>query len=236
MMNETVKDFATYCGHAINLNLFVCKRKTLYPCGEWISLNKVRLWSDISNVSYKHFIYHFTSNLHGLIRTLKWLAPNVSGFTVQLIRASHRYREVTGSNPIENFLRPLYAIAYIAIITAMIIAYLKWDCVSTWKYCSLWVLNRAFEENFSRLRITKVVLRAPDAGESDRFFRLYRHRIEVWPRNQRNRIWKCQMWTSKVESWHVKGTCRGIWAITPKFPMKTSTRQSRIEENRCERI
>ena len=28
-------------------------------------------------------------------------APNVSGFIAQLIRASHRYHEVTGSNPVE---------------------------------------------------------------------------------------------------------------------------------------
>ena len=49
----------------------------------------------------KHFIYHFTSILHGLIRTHKWPAPSVSGFIAQLVRASHRYREVTGSNPIE---------------------------------------------------------------------------------------------------------------------------------------
>ena len=48
-----------------------------------------------------HFIYHFTSILHGLIRTHKWLAPNISGFIAQLVRASHWYREVTGSNPVE---------------------------------------------------------------------------------------------------------------------------------------
>ena len=36
-----------------------------------------------------------------LIRTHKWPAPNVSGFIAQLLRASHRYREVTGSNPVE---------------------------------------------------------------------------------------------------------------------------------------
>ena len=36
-----------------------------------------------------------------LIRTDKWPAPNVSGFIAQLVRASHRYREVTGSNPVE---------------------------------------------------------------------------------------------------------------------------------------
>ena len=28
-------------------------------------------------------------------------APNVSGFIAQLVKASHRYREVTGSNPVE---------------------------------------------------------------------------------------------------------------------------------------
>ena len=31
----------------------------------------------------------------------KWPAPKVSGFIAQLVRASTRYREVTGSNPIE---------------------------------------------------------------------------------------------------------------------------------------
>ena len=55
-----------------------------------------------SAVQYmKHFIYHFTSILHGLTRTHKWPAPNVSGFIAQLVRASHRYHEVTGSNPVE---------------------------------------------------------------------------------------------------------------------------------------
>ena len=44
----------------------------------------------------KHFIYHFTSILHGITRT-----QNVSGFIAQLGIASHRYREVTGSNPVE---------------------------------------------------------------------------------------------------------------------------------------
>ena len=50
----------------------------------------------------KCFIYHFTSILHGLIRTHKWPAPNVSGFIAQVVRASHRYREVTGSNPVRK--------------------------------------------------------------------------------------------------------------------------------------
>ena len=62
-----------------------------------------------SAVQYmKHFIYHFTSILHGLIRTQKWPAPNISGFIAQLVRASHWYREVTGLNPVEvlTFSRP----------------------------------------------------------------------------------------------------------------------------------
>ena len=49
----------------------------------------------------KYFTYHFTSILHGLIGTHKWPSLNVSGFIAQLVRASHRYREVTGSNPVE---------------------------------------------------------------------------------------------------------------------------------------
>ena len=75
----------------------------------------------------KHFIYHFISILHGLIRTHKWPAPNVSGFIDQLVRASHRYREVTVSNPVEvltfsGFYTPLLKIVF---ITAMIIAHLN---------------------------------------------------------------------------------------------------------------
>ena len=30
-----------------------------------------------------------------------FVGSNVSGFIAQLVRASHRYREVTGSNPVE---------------------------------------------------------------------------------------------------------------------------------------
>ena len=59
-------------------------------------------WSDIPVYIYETFhIYHFTSIPHVLIRTHKWPAPNVSGFIAQLVRASHRYRKVTGSNPVE---------------------------------------------------------------------------------------------------------------------------------------
>ena len=55
-----------------------------------------------SAVQYmKHFINHLTLIPHGLIRTNKWPAPNVSGLIAQLVRASHQSREVTCSNPVE---------------------------------------------------------------------------------------------------------------------------------------
>ena len=61
---------------------------------------------------YTTFIIHF----HGNIWTYNyWPAPNVSGFIAQLVRASHRYREVTGFKPPLKswiFFRLLYAIAY----------------------------------------------------------------------------------------------------------------------------
>ena len=51
--------------------------------------------------NYEHLIYHFTFIPHGLIRTQKWAASSVSGSIAQLVRTSHRYRQVTGSNPVE---------------------------------------------------------------------------------------------------------------------------------------
>ena len=55
-----------------------------------------------SEVLYmKHFIYHFMSIPHGLIRSHKWPPLIVSGFIAQLVRASHWCCEITGSNPVE---------------------------------------------------------------------------------------------------------------------------------------
>ena len=48
-----------------------------------------------------HISFHHWFIPHGSIGTHKWPAPNVSGFIAQLVRASHQYREVTGSNPVE---------------------------------------------------------------------------------------------------------------------------------------
>ena len=50
------------------------------------------------NLSSEIWVFHIP---HGLIRTHKWLAPNTSGFIAQLVRVSHRFHEVTGSNPVE---------------------------------------------------------------------------------------------------------------------------------------
>ena len=60
----------------------------------------------------------------------EWHLIKNDGFNdreAQLVRASHRYRKVTGSNPVEvlNFSGFLYAIAKIAFITAKIIASLN---------------------------------------------------------------------------------------------------------------
>ena len=49
---------------------------------------------DIFHISLTHFF-------HGNIWTHNLPASNISGFIAQLVRASHWYREVTGSNPVE---------------------------------------------------------------------------------------------------------------------------------------
>ena len=56
----------------------------------------------ISAILMIYFIYIFHIHLfHGNIWTHNWPALNNSGFIAQLVRASHWYREVTGSNPVE---------------------------------------------------------------------------------------------------------------------------------------
>ena len=55
-------------------------------------------------ITVKWYMKCFSYILHGLIRTHKWPAPNVGGFIAQLVRASHRYSEVTGSNPVKSWL------------------------------------------------------------------------------------------------------------------------------------
>ena len=48
-----------------------------------------------------HISFHRWFIPYGNVGTHKWPAPNVSGFIAQLVRASHRYRKVTGWNPVE---------------------------------------------------------------------------------------------------------------------------------------
>ena len=60
------------------------------------------IWFHIRSSYMIYFIYIIYIHLfHENIWTHNWPAPNVSGFIAQLVRASHRYREVTGSNPVE---------------------------------------------------------------------------------------------------------------------------------------
>ena len=60
------------------------------------------MWSDTWNISYiELWIWNQVSYNHRCYWTHKWPAPNISGFIAQLVRASHRYLEVTGSNPVE---------------------------------------------------------------------------------------------------------------------------------------
>ena len=77
---------------------------------------KVRTWFYIWNISY---ICHCTFIPDGLIRTHKWPSPNVRGFVAQLVRASHRYREVTSSNPVE----------LLAFSSFYIRNFINWSCL-----------------------------------------------------------------------------------------------------------
>ena len=61
----------------------------------------VRSWSFVGSMYEIFHINNFTFIPHGLVRTHKWPCPNVSGRIAQLVRASHRYREVTGTSSVE---------------------------------------------------------------------------------------------------------------------------------------
>ena len=61
------------------------------------------IWFHTRSAIYDVFYIYLSLIItyHGKLWTQKWPAPNVSGFIAQLVRASHRYREVAGSNPVE---------------------------------------------------------------------------------------------------------------------------------------
>ena len=82
---------------SLHSDYFAKKKKS----GGWSS----QLWTQFMQLCKEAWLLH------------NWPAPNVSGFIARLVLASHRYLEVTGSNPVEvlNFFRLLYAIAYYCI-------------------------------------------------------------------------------------------------------------------------
>ena len=78
-----------------------------------ITKNCVHNCEDHSLLDFKSAVQYIT--LHSFLTgSLEPTTFNVSGFIAQLVRASHKFREVTGSNTINK----------IAFITAKIIAYL----------------------------------------------------------------------------------------------------------------
>ena len=70
----------------------------------------------------KCFIYRTAGVKSSKLWTHKWPALNVSGFIAQLLRASHLYREVTGSNPVLTLSGFYIRYRIIAFITKKIIA------------------------------------------------------------------------------------------------------------------
>ena len=67
-----------------------------------ITARIILLWFHIRSSHMIYFICIIHLHIfHGNIWTQNWPAPNVSGFIAQLVRASHRYREVTGSSPVQ---------------------------------------------------------------------------------------------------------------------------------------
>ena len=96
----------------------IARSRVQTPLKSWIFQASLRNWENcVHNCEDHSFIwFHIRSSYnydpfhvsfhrwfipHGNIGTHKWPAPNVSGFKAQSVRASHRYREVMGSNPVE---------------------------------------------------------------------------------------------------------------------------------------
>ena len=91
LTNWAMKPLTLRAGH-----LWVLIKENPHNCDDHSSLDFT------SAVPYtKHAIYLFSFIPHGFIRTHKWAGHNMSGFIAQLVRASHRYREVT---PLKSWL------------------------------------------------------------------------------------------------------------------------------------
>ena len=133
-MNQWWNDIWSYIHHIsyIIYDETICDLKFPWGMNQWWN----DIWLHIHHIYDPfHISFHHWFVPHGNIRTYKWPAPNVSDFIAPLVRASHRYREVTGSNPVEvlNFFRLLCTIAKIAFITNRIIASLDFiSAVHMW--------------------------------------------------------------------------------------------------------
>ena len=59
------------------------------------------IWLHFRSSYRSSYMSSYSAVLIFNIWTRNWPAPNISGFTAQLIRAWHRFREVMASNPVE---------------------------------------------------------------------------------------------------------------------------------------
>ena len=110
----------------------------------------------------------FEPILHGLIRTHKWPVPEVSGFIAQLVRASHRYREITGSNPVEvltflGFYTQLLKLR--SQLRQLIIAYLISNPhINTWNILHITSRFLYIQQHFSSLVFLHVIRSSVSCG------------------------------------------------------------------------
>ena len=94
LTNWAMKSLTLGAGHLWVCNVPVRNESMMKWYMKWIIYD--HKWWIYDHVSFHHWFIP-----HGYIRTHKWPSPNVSDFKAQFVRASYRYREVTGSNPVE---------------------------------------------------------------------------------------------------------------------------------------
>ena len=95
------EDFRTSTGFEPVTSRYRCDALTNWAMKP-LTLGAGHLWVPIAFIYDPfHISFHRWFIPHGKIGTHKWPAPNVSDFIAQSVRASHLYREVTGSNPVE---------------------------------------------------------------------------------------------------------------------------------------
>ena len=110
------------------------------------SLHK-NIKSSIYFYFYFTYLFIFWSYFAG---AYNWSAPNVSGFIVQLVGASHRNHEVTGSYPsVQNFFKSLFAVVWASFhfwgnnfIIQILTAGVNYRAHCCRKYCELAIIHR----------------------------------------------------------------------------------------------